>query len=318
MIFGIYPGGVAGTDTGLTTGKPDDPSLIQQALAQLQPAGSNLIIRGYLHYNGSNETADEAPVQVEQHITKNHTLDLVVCYRAQELDETLWTNTIKKIIYRYGEKLNSIQITEEPNLKNAYAGDGHFKDIERALFTGVITAKDELLRLQLNVKVGFNAILSFDPVDSFWRLIGSESFTSFRDAIDYVGLDFFPDVFRRVAADGEPNDLQQSVINVLKYFRHEKLEKSNIPSSIPIHITENGWPTGENRTYERQAEVLEKIIRSVYTMHDELNIQRYELFSLRDSDSNNQNIFYQFGILKDDYTPKPAFHTFKKLIEECK
>jgi hypothetical protein len=174
------------------------------------------------------------------------------------------------------------------------------------------------LRLHLNVKVGFNAVVSFDPVDNFWKLIGSESFTPFRDAIDYVGLDFFPDVFRPVAADGAPNDLQQSVINVLKYFRYEKLEKDNIPSSIPIHITENGWPTGENRTYERQAAVFEKIIRTLYSLSDELNIQRYELFSLRDSDSSNQNIFYQFGLLKDDYTPKPAFYTFKKLIEECK
>jgi hypothetical protein len=24
MVFGIYPGGIAGTGTGLTTGKPDD------------------------------------------------------------------------------------------------------------------------------------------------------------------------------------------------------------------------------------------------------------------------------------------------------
>ena len=317
MVFGIYPGGIAGTDTGLTTGRPDDPLLIKQALARLHPQDRNFIVRGYIHYNGSNETADEAPGKVEQYIINDHTLDLVVCYRADELNEATWINTIKKIIHRYGEKLDSIQITEEPNLKNVYAGDGHFKDIERALFIGAIAAKEELLQLNLTAKVGFNAAVSFDPADKFWKLIGSESFTPFRDVIDYIGLDFFPDVFRPVAADGEPNDLQQSVINVLKYFRHEKLEKNNIPSTIPIHITENGWPTGENRTYEKQAEVLEKIIRSIYALSNELNIQQYELFSLRDSDSGNQNVFYQFGLLKDDYTPKPAFYAFQKLIKEC-
>jgi hypothetical protein len=127
MIFGIYPGGITGTDTGLTTGRPDDPALIQQALAQLLPPGRNFIVRGYIHYNGSNETADEAPGKVEQYSTNDHTLDLVVCYRAHELDETAWINTIKKIIHRYGEKLDSIQITEEPNLKMYMPGMGILK-----------------------------------------------------------------------------------------------------------------------------------------------------------------------------------------------
>jgi hypothetical protein len=317
MVFGIYPGGVAGTDTGLTNSKPNDPVLIRQALAQLQPDNHNLIVRGYLHDNGSEETADEAPENAEQYITANNTLDLVVCYRSAEPDETIWVSAIKKIIQRYGEKLNSIQITEEPNLKNVFAGDGSFKNIEQALFTGVIAAKEEILRSGLKAKVGFNAILSFDPADTFWNTIGSEEFRPFREAIDYAGLDFFPDVFRPVAADGEPNDLQRSVINVLRYFRYERLEKNGISHSVPIHITENGWPTAEGKTYQRQAEVLEKIIRTVYSLKAELNITQYELFSLRDADSANQDIFHQFGLLKDDYTPKPAFETFKKLIREC-
>jgi hypothetical protein len=41
--FRIYPGGITGTDTGLTTGRPDEPALIQQALAQLRPPGRNFI-----------------------------------------------------------------------------------------------------------------------------------------------------------------------------------------------------------------------------------------------------------------------------------
>ena len=53
MVFGIYPGGIAGTDTGLTTGRPDDPLLIKKALAQLYPQDRNFIVRGYIHYNGS-------------------------------------------------------------------------------------------------------------------------------------------------------------------------------------------------------------------------------------------------------------------------
>lgn len=37
---------------------------------------------------------------------------------------------------------------------------------------------------------------------------------------------------------------------------------------------------------------------------------------LRDADSSNLNIFYHFGLLRDDYTPKPAFEVYCRLIAE--
>jgi hypothetical protein len=272
MVSGIYPGGVAGTDTGLTNAKPDDPALIKQAFTQLQQANKKIIIRAYIHYNGSDEFADEAPLNAEQYAVTDHSLDLVLCYRTEVFNEVSWKEIIKKMIDRYGNKLHSIQITEEPNLKNVFAGDGNFKDIDRALFTGVTTAKEEIINNGLNVKIGFNSVPSFDPTDTFWNMIGSQAFFEFRNAIDYVGLDFFPDVFRRTAPDGEPNDVVQSVTNVLRYFRNVRLTASNIPASTPIHICENGWPTGEGRTYEGQSEILEKIIRTIHSISNELNI----------------------------------------------
>ena len=40
------------------------------------------------------------------------------------------------------------------------------------------------------------------------------------------------------------------------------------------------------------------------------------LFGLRDADSSQSDLFYQFGIMHDDYTPKPAYDTLKCLIRE--
>jgi hypothetical protein len=39
-------------------------------------------------------------------------------------------------------------------------------------------------------------------------------------------------------------------------------------------------------------------------------------YQLRDADSSNPSIFYQFGVLRDDYTPKPAFEVYRRLIAE--
>jgi hypothetical protein len=316
MIFGIYPGSVAGTETDLAKGKPDVPPLILKALSELQNSKKSLIVRGYIHYLGQGKLANEAPENIEQYIADNRKLDLVLCYRADKFNEEDWKDSIKKVIERYGDKLYSLQITEEPNLKVAFAGDGSFENIEKALLSGVLTAKAELERLQLSTKIGFNVVPSFNPSDNFWNIIGSNEFEAFRKALDFVGLDFFPDVFRAVAPDGQPNDLKQSVINVLRYFRNTNLQTGNIPFSVPIHITENGWATGNERTYERQAFVIEKIIRTINEIKIELNITQYELFGLRDVDTANQSMFCQFGLLKDDYSAKPAFDTYCKLINE--
>jgi hypothetical protein len=46
LTFGIYPGGVAGTHSGLTEGPPDVPSQIKLALDRLQAAGRPFLIGG--------------------------------------------------------------------------------------------------------------------------------------------------------------------------------------------------------------------------------------------------------------------------------
>ncbi len=316
MTFGIYAGSVAGTETGMATGKPDDPVAISKALSQLNNADKTFLVKGYIQYLGAGKLDAEAPENVEQYASQQRKINLVLCYRCKSFDKKDWTDCIRKVIKRYRYTLHSLQITEEPNLKVAFAGDGGFDNIEEALLTGVLAAKKELIRLSLPVKVGFNAVPSFNPADNFWNIIGSARFEDFRKAIDYVGLDFYPDVFRPVAPDGEPNDLKQSVKNVLGYFRNVNLKTGNIPSSIPIHISENGWPTGKGKSYERQAAVIEQVIRTICEIREDLNIQEYDLFALRDADSSNSDLFYQFGLLKDDYSPKPAFDVFRKLVNE--
>jgi hypothetical protein len=51
-------------------------------------------------------------------------------------------------------------------------------------------------------------------------------------------------------------------------------------------------------------------------LRGKLNITHYELFSLRDADTANPDLNHQFGIMRDDYSPKPAFESYRKLIEE--
>ena len=47
-----------------------------------------------------------------------------------------------------------------------------------------------------------------------------------------------------------------------------------------------------------------------------LNVTHYEFFALRDADSSNPGLGYQFGLPRDDYRPKPAFDRYRALVAE--
>ena len=57
-------------------------------------------------------------------------------------------------------------------------------------------------------------------------------------------------------------------------------------------------------------------VRTIYDLRMALGIEAYEYHNLRDSDSAKPDMTGQFGLLGDDYAPKPAFETYRRLIAE--
>lgn len=317
LIFGIYPGSATGVDTGggVIAGPPDDPERIEAALARLRPGGRPFVVRGYVQYVGAQRLANATPGDVAQYVAEGRQLDLAVCYRTPDgvLDD--WAACVRSVVRAYGPALAMLQITEEPNNPDAAAGgDGGFPNVHQAIVTGIRAAKDEMRRQRFAFQVGFNATPSF--TNDFWLRLAEVADAAFVADLDYVGFDFFPDVFRPLpgAADGSPMALEDAVAGVLANFRTASLAAANIPATVPIHITENGWPTSPQRPYARQAQVLETIVRTVHAHRAELNITHYEYFGLRDASSDSPGL--QFGLLRDDYAPKPAFERYRRLIAE--
>ncbi len=314
LIFGIYPGSGVGIDpgSGAISGAADDPAAIKTALDALQPDDRPFLVRGYMHYVGSGKRANTTPADMIQYVSGQRKLDLALCYRPPESDLGGWTDFIGDILAEYGPYLAKIQITEEPNNPHAATGgDGSSPDVLQAIIAGVLAAKEEIQKKGAAIEVGFNATLSFDPENSFWKAIARLSRPGFLEALDYVGLDFYPDVFRPLPPGVAIRD---AVTGVLTHFRTVNVAAGGIPATVPIHITENGWPTSAARSYERQAAVIEEVIRAVDQKKAELNITHYEYFDLRDANSADPGL--QFGLLQDNYSPKPGFEVFRKLILE--
>ena len=176
----------------------------------------------------------------------------------------------------------------------------------------MVAAKDEARRNGFEFKVGFAATPSFNPADDFWADLASRSTPAFRQSLDYVGLDFYPDVFRPVP-EGQ---LPAAVEGVLTHFRWVNLVAAGIRTAVPVRVTENGWPTGPGRSADRQAQVLEAVVRQVHQLRTKLNITHYEFFLLRDGDSGRPDMGAQFGLLRHDYALKPAFDVYRRLIAE--
>ncbi|MVX64666.1 hypothetical protein GKZ28_13285 [Clostridium chromiireducens] len=322
LTFGIYPLSVAGTPFGLAVGPEDNYEKIELALRDLRGESKKLVTRNYLIYTKEWELK---MLSNADYYRDNGLLgDLVIgCgdwtqQKEIEIEFENWLGFIRKVIDRYGSYLASIQITNEPNLSFM---EGSKPYIMNALVEGVITAKKEAQKRNLQIKIGFGSVPEGPAaVDSFWENLAKAGGKTLSDSVDFVGHNFYVDVFEDKPLD--LNEIPTAVENILRNLREKNLITAGIPTSVPIRVTENGWPTGKNpvanieRTYERQTEVLETIIRTVYNLRNELNISHYELFGLRDADSSKEDLFHQYGIMRDDYSPKPAYDAFKRLMQE--
>ena len=319
MVFGIYPGGEAGSDDGMAGGPPGDPARIEAALTELAGGAAPFIVRAYERFSDADAPSAwprQTPENYTQYLRKGRLLDLVVMFQSKRGDVAGFLGFVRSLIARHGPLLYSIQVTEEANFTDGPdCIDGPWPRVREALVEGVKAAKQEALRLGLTgLKVGFNSTPTFGPSAEFWGAIGTLGGPSFVASLDYVGLDFFPDVFRPAP------DLREAVLGVLETMRIEWLPAAGIPETVPIHVTEHGWPTGPDRPEERQSEVFDCVVRTIAGARQRLNIARYTIFALRDSESfaveSAGNIFFHFGLMRSDYSAKQAFETCRRLIAE--
>jgi hypothetical protein len=313
LRFGIYLGGVSEAHHEMATGKPDVPEEINRVLDLLQ-GDKHFLVRTYLGFTGTDEDAELVDMpsmpDLARYTWRGRKLDLVLSNWDRRGNLSGWSEFIENVVARYGPYIGCLQICEEPNLYE-YPGDGRFGFAVDSILTGVKVARQTLRQLAFTASVGFNAVPSTDPNDGFWRKMADRLDTAFLNCLDYVGLNFYPDVATPLVGE-----MTTEVASVLTQFREETLNAAGIPGSVPIHISENGWPTGPGRYYTRQAELIEQMVRTVHQLSSKLNITHYELFALRDADTANPESNNQFGILRDDYSPKPAFEVYRRLIGE--
>jgi len=313
LTFGAFPLGLAGSPDGLASGPPDDFAKIFEAVTLLQGDGRPLLPRMYVSYAGRTEL-ERALAGVRRIASPDLAWDLALCYRDPAGDLDGWTEFVGEVVAVHGRQLAAVQVTGEANLAGfPAAADGAYPGAVEALIRGVQAAAATKRATGATAAIGFAVAFDPDPESGFWARLGREGGERLVESLDYAGLDMYPDVFGpRIP----PDELGRAVEWILRLFRERSLAAAGIPPSVPIRICECGWPTGPERSEAGQAVALETIGRTVHGLREELNITHWELFTLRDADTAKDGMFHHFGILRDDYSQKPAFDVLRRLIAE--
>ncbi|MER7445208.1 hypothetical protein [Micromonospora avicenniae] len=324
MKFGIYPGGRAGT----LCSRPPDRVAIRDLIDGLA-GGAPFVIREYVHFFGDATAPDvltslgaenelaQLTMPDEWYVEGGRELDLVVSYIPQVADVSGWLVFLDTVIERYGHLTRYLQVTLEPNFPLPLI-DGSAPGVLDALTLGIPYARAALNRRGLHdVRVGFSVAEPAEWLggdDGFWRHLSALSYQDFAAHVDYVGLGLYPDAFSPVAPRGAPGDTASLTTHALHHLRGHSLPRAHIPPSTPIHIVENGSPSGAPRSEQAQCDSLSDMLDAVLADAESLNIAQYELFSLRDADSGSTQPTGTLGIVTDTYRPKPALAVYRDVV----
>jgi hypothetical protein len=325
--FGIYPGGRAGT----VCSSPPDPAAISR-LVDVLAGGRPFVIREYVHFFGDTPRPDAVAslgaeddlahltMPDEWYVEEGRELDLVVSYIPQEADIPGWLAFLDTVIDRYGHLTRHLQVTLEPNFPVPLI-DGSAPGVLQALTLGIPHARAVLNEKGLHhVRVGFSVAEPAEWLggdDEFWRYLSAVPREDFADHVDYVGLGLYPDAFSPAAPRGTPGDVASLTAHALRHLREHSLPRAHIPSTTPIHIAENGTPSGAPRTERAQCDSLTDMLDTILGLRESLNITQYELFSLRDADSGSAEPMGTFGLVTETYRPKPSFDVYREMVRRA-
>jgi hypothetical protein len=323
LRFGITP--LAAGSAGATQGqpKPEDPAAARAALGRLRPGRRQLI----LHLNRMLMSDGVAGVKryaalVDEYAKAGFDSELQVRYHpaaGQEGDMAAWAayvTSAARILARR-PSVKALTITNEANFPvSPNTSDGSYPGVIQAIVTGVTAARRELDRMgRPDIQLGFSFAWRWLPAADadFWRQLGSLATPEFRRALDYVGLQIYPGlVFPPVSTPSAAGD---DTVEALTLLRGCYMPLGGFGSNVDLWVTENGYPTNLARTEADQDVALGSTLDAVHRYSGALGVTDYRWFNLRDNVSDGTDLFDAVGLLRDDYSEKPAFATYRSEIK---
>jgi hypothetical protein len=109
---------------------------------------------------------------------------------------------------------------------------------------------------------------------------------------------------------------RHDLVQALGTLRACLMPLARLDRRVPIWMTENGVPTGA-LSDRRQAAALSELVRAARDYGRTFNLTDYRWFNLRDSVSTPvAPPFATDGLLRSDYSRKPSFGGYRRLVRQ--
>ena len=324
LRFGIYANAAVGTVNQTAAPRPEHDTARWSALERLRGTRARaLVIHLYASWDGRTAFADvmsEVNSDIAAARARGFPAEVVLRYRPDwslpaEVAVAGYAEFVRAAVRRLSRARNvvGVQITNEANVPGQPdASDGAYPGVQEALIAGVRAAKQEARRAaRRDLDVGFN-VAAGAPI-SFWRSLRAQGGASFGRAVDWVGVDLYPQTWTSTGRQG-PRAAAAAMRAELRHLRRVALPAAGIPRRARLHVSENGFPTGPARNEAQQAELLVAAIKAVAAVSRRYGVSDYRWFGLRDANSSDPSFESQYGVLRDDYTPKQGFNELRELI----
>ncbi len=328
LRFGVTPSGAAGQiGPAPSEFARDRPRRILAALDRLRPRRGPFVTHVYTSWSdaGRKETRRLAEI-IDRYSRSGYLVELVLRYKPsaeQEGDVRGYARYVRRMVRRFGRnpRVVAFQVTNEVNVTfSPDSSDGAFDRARDALVRGIIAGDAAARRRGYDqLEVGFNWLYRTDPSSeqTFWDHLRERGGRRFVRALDWIGLDAYPGTFfpPAVPPPGATGDARDALVNALSTFRCLS-EIANVPHSVPIHVQENGFPTGPGRSEEQQKAMLRQMVTTFHDFRGTYNVSDYRWFNMRDADTSSPNFQQHYGLLEDDYAKKAAFGEYRRLIDQ--
>jgi hypothetical protein len=325
LVFGVYPGGAAGTVGPGGQPRPEAPEARSQALRQLRGSGARpFVLHLYESYTGPSDAVavpSWLASEIAGYTADGFRIELVLAYRPADRagDVTGFTDFVAARVRQLAPDpgVTNLQVNNEANVAGApNAADGAYPGARDALVRGVIAAKDEARRAgRPGLRIGFNWAYQRGPAEAaFFSSLRAAGGRAFADAVDWVGVDAYPGTWGPALAPGDPaSAVRAATLGALRVLRKTLLPRAGL-ARASLHISESGYPTGPGRSETMQRTVLRAAVGAVADARATYGVTDYRWFDLRDADSADPAFESHYGLMRDDYRPKPAFVTYRDLI----
>ena len=314
--FGITPLSAGSAGASQLQPKPENRRAAIAALRQLRPPRKQLVLRlNRMFWSDGVAGIRRYARTVDRFARAGFDSELQIRYHppeGQEGNMRAWRRYVRRATRKFGrrESVVALSITNEANFPvSPNTSDGSYAGVREAIVKGTITADRMLRRLgRRDVQLGFSFAWRYSPSSdrSFWQEIGRRATPEFRRALDYVGLQVYPHlVWPPVPRPGV--SAGEETVEALTLLRRCYMPKARLGGNVDVWVSGNGYPTNLGRSEASQASELRSTLDAVHRYSGTLGITDYRYFNLRDNNSAGPDLFDAVGLLRDDYSRKPAF-----------